>query len=40
VFFEAFDTFGHALTKDLTELLSKYDFIKKIIIYVKVEGSN
>jgi hypothetical protein len=38
-FFEAFDTFGHALTKDLTKLLTKYDG-KKIIVYVKDEGSN
>jgi hypothetical protein len=24
-FFEAFDTFGHALAKDLIDLLNKYD---------------
>jgi hypothetical protein len=40
VFFEAFDTFGHALAKDLIELLGKYDFFFKIIIYIKDEGSN
>jgi hypothetical protein len=27
--FEAFDTFGHALTKDLTKLLNTYDLRKK-----------
>jgi hypothetical protein len=41
-FFEAFDTFGHALAKDLIELLNKYDlrivFLlmlnKKDLIYI------
>jgi hypothetical protein len=32
--------FGHALAKDLFELLSKYDSRKKIIVYVKDERSN
>jgi hypothetical protein len=27
-FFEAFDTFGHALAKDLIDLLNKYDLRK------------
>jgi len=36
-FFEAFDTFGHALAKDLIDLLHMYDLRKKIIIYVKDE---
>ncbi len=39
-FFETFDTFGHALAKDLIDLLNKYDLRKKIIIYVKDEGTN
>jgi hypothetical protein len=39
-FFETSDTFRHALAKDLIELLDKYDLRKKIIIYVKDEGSN
>jgi hypothetical protein len=30
----------YALAKDLTELLDKYDLRKKIISYVKYEGSN
>jgi hypothetical protein len=30
----------HALAKDLTKLLDKYDLRKKIIIYVKDERSN
>jgi hypothetical protein len=30
--------FGHAL--DITKLLGKYDLRKKIIVYVKNEGSN
>jgi len=30
VFFEAFDTFRHALAKDLIELLGKYVLRKKI----------
>ncbi len=38
--FEAFDTFGHALAKDLIELLKKYDLRKKIIFGVKNEGFN
>ncbi len=37
---EAFDTFGHALAKDLIELLGKYDLKKIKIAYVKNEGSN
>jgi hypothetical protein len=40
-FFETFDTFGHEVVKNLTKLLSKYDFKKKkIISYVKDEGSS
>jgi hypothetical protein len=39
-FFEAFDTFGHALAKDLIDLLNKYDLRKQIIAYVKDEGTN
>ncbi len=38
--FTAFDMFGHALAKDLFELLSKYDSRKKIIVYVKDKRSN
>jgi len=38
--FKAFDTFGHALAKDLIEFLDKYDLRKRIIAYVKNEGSN
>lgn len=38
--FEAFDTSMHALVKDLTKLLDKYDLRKKIISYVKDKGSN
>ncbi len=37
-FFETFDTSGHALAKDLIDLLNKYDLRKKIIAYVKDEG--
>jgi hypothetical protein len=39
-FFEAFDTFGHALAKDVVDLLNKYDLRKKMIAYVKDEGFN
>ncbi len=39
-FFESSDTFGHALAKDLIDLLGKYDLRKKVIAYVKIEGSN
>ncbi len=38
--FEALNMFGHALAKNITELLSKYDLRKKIIVYVKDEGFN
>jgi hypothetical protein len=38
--FKASNTFGHALAKDLIELLNKYDLKKKIVSYVKNEGSN
>jgi hypothetical protein len=38
--FKASDTFGHALAKDLIELLNKYDLRKKNIAYIKNEGSN
>jgi len=34
------DTSGQALAKDLIELLGKYNLKKKIIAYVKDEGSN
>jgi hypothetical protein len=39
-FFEASNTSGHALAKDLTKLFGKYDLRKKVITYVKDEGSN
>jgi hypothetical protein len=39
-FFEAFNTFGYTLAKDLIELLDKYDLRKKIIPYVKNEIFN
>ncbi len=38
--FETFDTSKHALTKDLINLLNKYDLRKKVITYVKDEGFN
>ncbi len=38
--FETFNTSMHALAKDLTELLDKYDFREKIISYVNYDGSN
>ncbi len=38
--FEGSNASRHALTKDLIKLLNKYDLRKKIIIYVKDEGSN
>jgi len=38
--FKTFDMFGHALARDLFELLGKYDLGKKIIVYVKDEKSN
>jgi hypothetical protein len=31
---------GHALAKNITKLLGKYDLRKKIIVYVKDEGYN
>jgi hypothetical protein len=37
--FEAFDTFEHALTKDLTKLLNTYD-LRKNHYLCKDEGSN
>jgi hypothetical protein len=30
--------FGHALAKNIIELLNKYDLRKQIIVYVKDEG--
>ncbi len=38
--FETFNTTMHALAKNLTKLLDKYDLKEKIISYVKDEGSN
>ncbi len=38
--FDASNTFGHTLAKDLIELLSKYDLRKKITPYVKNEIFN
>ncbi len=38
--FETFDTSKHALTKDLIDLLGKYDLRKKLIAYVKDERFN
>jgi hypothetical protein len=38
--FETSDISRHALAKNLTKLLGKYDLRKKIIAYVKDEGSN
>jgi hypothetical protein len=32
--FEAYNTSRHALAKDLTKLLNKYDLRQKIIVYV------
>ncbi len=34
------DTFGQVVAKDLIELWGKYNLRKKIIAYVKDEGSN
>jgi hypothetical protein len=34
------ETIGQALTRSLTKLLDKYGLKKKIIAYVKDEGSN
>jgi hypothetical protein len=36
-FFEAFDTFGHALAKDLTKLLTKYDLKKNSLFMLKMK---
>jgi hypothetical protein len=38
--FEATETLQQALAKSLTKLLDKYGLRKKIIVYVKDEGSN
>ncbi len=38
--FETTITMGQALAKILTKLLDKYGWRKKIIVYVKDEGSN
>ncbi len=38
--FEAIETIGQALVRSLIELLDKYGLRKKIIAYVKDEGSN
>jgi hypothetical protein len=38
--FEAIKTIGQVLAKSLIELLDKYGLRKKIIVYVKDEGSN
>ncbi len=38
--FETTKTIGQALVKSLTKLLDKYGLRKKIITYVKYEGSN
>jgi hypothetical protein len=38
--FKTTQTIGQALAKSLTKLLDKYGLRKKIIVYVKDEGSN
>ncbi len=38
--FEVIETTSQALARNLIELLEKYGLRKKIITYVKVEGSN
>jgi hypothetical protein len=38
--FKAITIIGQALAKSLIKLLDKYGFLKKIIVYVKDEGSN
>jgi len=38
--FEATKTIGQALAKSLTKLLDTYGLRKKIIVFVKDEGSN
>jgi hypothetical protein len=38
--FEAIKTTNQTLTKNLTKLLDQYQLSKKIIAYVKDEGSN
>jgi len=38
--FEIIETTWQALAKSLIELLDKYGLMKKIIVYVKDEGSN
>jgi hypothetical protein len=35
--FETFDTSGHALAKDLIELLGKYDLRKKTLLMLKMK---
>ncbi len=38
--FEAIETINQALARSLTKLVDKYGLRKKIIAYVKDEGSN
>lgn len=38
--FETFDTFGVTLAKQVKSSLVEYQFINKIIVYVKDEGTN
>ncbi len=38
--FETTETIGQTLAKSLTKLLDKYGLRKKIIVYVKNEGTN
>jgi hypothetical protein len=38
--FKMIETIGQALVKSLIDLLDKYGLMKKIIVYVKDEGSN
>jgi hypothetical protein len=37
---EASNTFGHALDKDLTKFLSKYDLKRKVIVMLKMKDLN
>jgi hypothetical protein len=39
-FFEAINISGQTLTKILTELLDTYELKRKIVVYIKDEGSN
>ncbi len=36
-FYEASNTFGHALSKDLTKLLGKYDLRKESLLMLKIK---